>query len=81
MVDIQLLDLEGDELGRISTDEGLIPRKGEHIRITEGRHAGDYKVTFLRWRIPEGSVQVLCELLEKQETWPDVKLPETKPTN
>ena len=74
MLKVQVLDREGDLIAEIETQEGVIPRKGETVRIEwEGEAAGDYQVEFVRWNLSEDgpSVQLLVEPVGKVDLWPE----------
>ena len=71
-INVWLYDTLGEELGKIQAEDGgSIPREGQDIRITEGENAGDYIVTYSRWRIPASDVQL--RLMPKPvDSWPSL---------
>lgn len=74
MLNIELRDREGDLIAEIETQEGVVPRVGDVVRLVcEGKAAGDYKVEFVRWNLsPEGqSVQIMMESTGKHDLWPE----------
>lgn len=74
MLTANLYNTEGEYLGEVVTEEGdhpVVPRIGEHLRISEGIHTGDYKVTFVRWRVPEADLQICCSKVG-WDSWPEL---------
>jgi hypothetical protein len=73
MLRIELRNQEGELIAEIETQEGVVPRVGETVRIESGKAAGDYRVDFVRWNLGEdgSNVQIALMATGRRDLWPD----------